>query len=224
MQYICAEMAQNMTEDQNPGLSGKFHWLHLGDQVNSENRYDSIIFETEHFVVLPSLGSLVTGWLLVLPKTPLCRIADLNNECRHEFEVLVHHCIDQAEREFGQAFVFEHGGNQGSKISCGVDQAHLHIVPLDFDLLRLAKQSTPQSCVSQDGLVFPYDICGRDEYWYVSDQKQTAAITVTEPQSQWFRKLIARQTGQDNKWNYKEYPFLDNIDQTLESVGVDGAR
>ena len=34
-------------------------------------RYDNTIFETKNFVVMPSLGSLVAGWLLVVPKTPL---------------------------------------------------------------------------------------------------------------------------------------------------------
>ena len=200
----------------------KFHWLFLGEQTGTRNRYDNAILETKHFVVLPSLGSLVAGWLLVVPKTPLGRIVDLNREFRQEFEALVSQSIDKVEREFGCAFLFEHGGNKGSKVSCGVDQAHLHIVPLEFNLLRLAEQSTQGPRITKDEFVLPYDICGRNEYWYVSDKKRTLAIAATEPKSQWFRKLIAHETGQSQKWDYKEHPFYDQIDKTLKVMGVDG--
>ena len=203
---------------------GKFHWLFLGEQTSTRNRYDNAIFETKNFVVMPSLGSLVAGWLLVVPKTPLGRIVDLNRELRQEFEVLVNQSIDKVEREFGRAFLFEHGGKNRSKISCGVDQAHLHIVPLEFNLLRLAEQTTQEPRVIKDEFVLPYDICGLNEYWYVSDKKRTLAITATEPKSQWFRKLIAHEIGQGQKWDYREHPFHSQIDRTLRVMGADGRR
>ncbi len=225
MWYVVVEMDQNMPKDltlvRSEENRNRFHWLFLGGQASAQNRYDSVISETEHFVVLPSLGSLVAGWLLLVPKFPLGRIADLKTEFRDELEALVEQCIDKVESGFGRAFLFEHGGNKGSKVSCGVDQAHLHIVPLEFDLLGLATQSTRQSWAFKNGFVLPYDICGGDEYWYVSDQKRTISIAATEPKSQWFRKLIAGQTGQSHKWDYNEYPFYDKIDQTLKVMGVD---
>ena len=34
----------------------------------SNNRYDNVIFESENFIAIPSLGSMIEGWLLVVPK------------------------------------------------------------------------------------------------------------------------------------------------------------
>ena len=226
MWYVILEMAQNMHDNLKKRHSaesrGKFHWLFLDGQTRVRSRYDAIILETENFAVVPSLGSLVAGWLIVVPKFPIARVADLRGDVHHEFELLVERCIEKVEGRFGQAFVFEHGGNKGSKVSCGVDQAHLHIVPLEFDLPHVAMQSTQEYWVAKDGFVLPYGVCGREEYWYISDQKRTIAITATEPQSQWFRKLIAAETGQSQKWDYNEHPFHDQIDMTLKVMGVDG--
>lgn len=226
MWYVVVEMAQNMSNNLETVPSavsrGKFHWLFLDEQAVARTRYDAIVAETDHFAVVPSLGSLVPGWLIVVPKFPLGRIADLDKDHRREFESLVARCIETVETEFGQTFIFEHGGNEGSKVSCGVDQAHLHIVPLDFDLITAALQSTCERSVTKDGFIFPYDICNRNEYWFVSDQKRTISIEASKPESQWFRKLIAQRTGQCGRWDYNEHPFHNHIDKTLKVMGVDG--
>jgi diadenosine tetraphosphate (Ap4A) HIT family hydrolase len=219
-------MAQNMHSDLNSkrsnASSGKFHWLFVGKRPDFSSTYNTIILETEHFAVVPSLGSLVAGWLIIVPKFPVARIADLGCEVRDEFEALVDRCLDKVEAEFGKAFVFEHGGKEGSRISCGVDQAHLHIVPLEFDLLNVAIRTTEGPSLSVDEFALPYDVCGPNEYWYVSNQKRTVAIAAAEAESQWFRKLIAQQTGQSQKWNYNEHPFHQHVDVTLKVLGVDG--
>lgn len=226
MWYALVEMAQNMQSDpkikRSSVTSGKFHWLFVGGQPDVHRRCNTIIAETENFAVVPSLGSLVAGWLIIVPKFPIGRVADLGYEVRDEFKNLVDRCIDKVESEFGQAFVFEHGGYAGSKVSCGVDQAHLHIVPLGFDLFDVAIRSAEEPWVAADEFALPYDLCDRSEYWYVSDQKRAVAIAAKEAKSQWFRKLIAQQTGQGQQWNYNEYPFNHHIDMTLKVLGVDG--
>ena len=200
----------------------KFHWLFLSEQNGSPNRYDTIIAETTNFAVVPSLGSLVPGWIMIVPKFPVPRIAALSVEVRQEFEALSKQCIERVSSNFDRVFVFEHGGDEGSKISCGVDQAHLHIVPLPFDLLDVALQSIDGCWIEQDKFVLPYNICGAREYWYVSDLNRTAMISASEPKSQLFRKLIALRTGQAQKWDYKKYPFEDHIEKTLKVMGADG--
>ena len=75
MWKVVVEVVQNMTgypmHERVGENHGKFHWLFLGEQTSTRNRYDRAILETRNFVVMPSLGSLVAGWLLVVPRTPL---------------------------------------------------------------------------------------------------------------------------------------------------------
>jgi len=218
-------VAQDMAGNPMPigsAYNNKFQWLFLGKTSRAPSSYDRPIWETDHFAVLPSLGSIVSGWLLIVPKFPVCRIADLNLGLREEFEELARKAVRAVERDFGQAYLFEHGGAFGSKVSCGVDQAHLHIVPLDFDLLGTALNSKSDPWNETGHLCFPYDVCGPEEYWYVSNQERTLFMAISEPESQWFRKLIAVQTGQAGNWDYKEHPFLENVDATRKAIGADG--
>ena len=202
--------------------NNRFRWLFLGKTKRAPNKHDLPIWETDHFAVLPSLGSIVTGWLLLVPKFPVSRIADIDFELREEFEELAQKAVKSVERYFGHAYLFEHGGTLGSKISCSVDQAHLHIVPLDFNLLRAALKSKPGPWNETNQLKFPYDVCGSEEYWYVSDQKQTLSMVISDPESQWFRKLIADQTGHSGKWDYRLHRFLENVEETRKAIGADG--
>jgi diadenosine tetraphosphate (Ap4A) HIT family hydrolase len=202
--------------------SGKFHWLFLGNSRSERPKHDSVIAETTNFVALPSLGSLVDGWVLVLPKFPVTRIADVSDSYQSEFENLVDHCVELVEAKFGAATLFEHGGYAGSKIACGVDQAHIHIVPLPFDLLQLAKAKSNSAPSFHKEHFLPYQVNHEGEYWYVSDQKQALIMDAVDGESQWFRKLIANATSQEDKWNYKKFPFHDRIDRTLATLRANG--
>lgn len=226
MWYAALQMPQNTTESMMPDHTthgrNKFEWLFLGEASRITHSYDRPIWETDHFAVLPSLGSIVSGWLLIVPKFPVCQIADVDSCLRDEFEALAHKTIRSVERDFGRAYLFEHGGSSGSKISCGVDQAHLHIVPLDFDLVDMALTSKPGSWDEVDQLSFPYDLCDPDEYWYVSNQERTMTMAISDPQSQWFRKLIATKTGHPERWDYNQHPFFENIEKTRKAIGANG--
>ena len=95
--------------------SNKFQWLFLQPDSRALSSHDRPIWETEHFAVLPSLGSIVPGWLLVVPKFPVCRIADVDPVLRQEFEDLALKAALSVERDFGQVYLFEHQGNRVKK-------------------------------------------------------------------------------------------------------------
>lgn len=222
------KMARNMAKipmHQSSSIeSSKFHWLVLGDESEKRPSHDLPIWETKNFVVLPSLGSLVPGWLLVVPKTPVCRIADIDPTTRNEFEELVSKVKRAVEGRYDDAYLFEHGGFSGSPISCGVDQAHLHIAPLPFDLLEAARhtlEGEDQWTLSNQNKM-PYDFCGDEEYWYVSSAKRSLYEKVVSPESQRFRKLIAFHLGCAEMWDYKKHHCLENIQETVEAMGLHG--
>src|SRR3546814_11048949 len=56
--------------------------------------------------------------------------SDLNS-----FWQFVDRAVDVVERTYGRAVIFEHGSvDAESMTSCGTAHAHLHIVPLSFEL------------------------------------------------------------------------------------------
>jgi len=109
------EAAQLMTDKQKNIRSedraqSKFHWLFTGYLNKDRQPCDTPILETDNFVVLPSLGSIVPGWLLIVPKSPTNRIADIDPATRIEFEDLVERSKRLVEARYGACYLFENGG------------------------------------------------------------------------------------------------------------------
>ena len=200
----------------------KFHWLFLSEECGHRNSYDTPIKETENFVVLPSLGSIVSGWLLIVPKFPVARIADIPECHRLEFLHLTENVRNDVEVNFTQSFIFEHGGFKGSPVSCGVDQAHLHVVPLEFDLLEIAQDRDDVNWQPVVGTKLPTEIESNLEYLFVASNEHAIFSEVTRPSSQWFRKLIANQVGCPGEWDYRYNHFNENIKKTVQTLGIHG--
>jgi ATP adenylyltransferase len=136
--------------------------------------------------------------------------------------------IDAVGRELAspgrQIYCFEHGARfAGSLTGCGVDQAHLHIVPLPFDLIgaviRRMDSSIDWSPPRRE--TSPVDRMPRDRdyvaLWRLAD-RTTMIGTVVTPISQWVRRVIAAELGLEAEWDYRIHPHVDNVVQTLEML------
>jgi len=200
----------------------KFHWLFLPGQRSTKALYDNLIEETPNFAVLPTKGSIVPGWVLVVPKFATPRMADVPQSMLAELEELVNHITRKIETKFGTTYTFEHGGLKGSPVSCGVDQAHLHIAPVNFDLLEAAQVETAGGWIHTGADRVPQGECADGEYWFVSSGEAAVYKTIDCPSPQFFRKIIARETGNADHWDYRGNDFIDNVSVTLKAMGANG--
>lgn len=200
----------------------KFHWLVLPGPRRSNAVYDTVVDETDNFVVLPTKGSIVPGWLLIVPKMPVTRIADLPEKTQDELEALLDRVSSRLRLHFDEPYVFEHGGFSGSQVSCGVDQAHLHVVALGFDLVEAVEEYSPNGWISTDHSTIPSREIGNEEYWFVSSRTVSKYKKVDTPCSQLFRKIIAKATGVPEFWNYKSKDFTSNVIETITAMSANG--
>ncbi|WP_195820670.1 HIT family protein [Roseobacter sp. MH60115] len=215
-------MAAMDLKDTQPDSGNKFHWLFLQGQSSTTAIYDTVVEETQNFAVLPTKGSIVPGWVLVVPKFPTPRIADVPEELHAELGALVQRVSGKLESAFGNTYTFEHGGLKGSKISCGVDQAHLHIAALDFDLVQAAMSETAGSWIDASSAIFPSAELAEGEYWFVSAGDTAKFKTVDKPCSQFFRRIIARKAGHSGLWDYRSEDFMENVTSTIKAMGANG--
>ena len=81
--------------------NSKFSWLFLPGSGGARARYDQVVTETANFVVLPSLGSIVPGWLLLIPKFPIARLADMEKHYHQEFNNTLFTAQKIVEAQFG---------------------------------------------------------------------------------------------------------------------------
>src|SRR3954469_4672155 len=91
--------------------------------------WDTPIFESKSFIAVPSVGALVPGWLLVVPRLEILSFVQLSRALFPEFEEFVAEVAKTLEPNYGPVSLFEHGASKKtSAVGCGVDYAHLHLV------------------------------------------------------------------------------------------------
>lgn len=180
--------------------------------------YDAVLQESEHFVCVPSLGSIVQGWVLVTPKQARLNMAQLSEPEREELPCFYEHVRSKVEEAFGRTCAFEHGAQAiGSATGCGVDQAHLHIVPISFEALLEDVRARASWNASAFRLPAQGNF-GTREYLWISDSDRSYVAYPTEPVSQFFRRAVARVAGLADSWDYRANPFDEHIAETKRAL------
>lgn len=177
-----------------------------------------------HFSVA-SIGPLVEGWSLVVPREHCLSLSSLYRT--QPFKSFVRQTVERVEAQYGQTLVFEHGANRaGSPTSCGTDHAHLHVVPTSIRLESLALNSDLRPWIR----VRAEDICdltGDSEYLFVCenplDKEAVGLLHILQsPISQFFRKLIAAHLGEMDVCDYKIHLQLNVAERASQRLAVVG--
>lgn len=185
------------------------------------------LLESQHFVAIPSLGALVEGWLLIVPKEHVLSVATLSDTRVEEMAALKQDVCDMVGREYGSVCVFEHGPASACRqTGCGVDHAHVHVVPLDVDLREVAERFLPHGVAFQAGTIQDCRSAAARgaDYLYLEQPTGAGLVAVHDHfGSQVFRKAIAEVCGTPEAYNWRDHPQLRNVAATIERLGVRGA-
>ena len=191
---------------------------HLCDSAGAGDAW-RVLFEDDLFVAVPSVGALVPGWLLVVPRDHTVNLASMGpKNVAHMWE-FIDGFKERWATEFGRLVAFEHGAaTEGRPAGCGVDHAHLHIVPCaEIDLVAAARRRliglrwAPVMGVSA---LFPAVADGMD-YLYLRDDAEELAAVESEIQSQALRQVLAEELGSPTTFNWREHPNLDVVRATI---------
>jgi ATP adenylyltransferase len=175
----------------------------------SQHLWDTPIFESESFVSVPSVGALIEGWLLVVPKMPSPCLAHLSSSAFSELESFLAEIVPIVESSYGPITIFEHGSTvTTSPIGCGVDHAHLHLVPAKCDLQAGAQRMASNIRWSGISSFKALRDQAHDGYWFVqqpygSGNCNVGICTDSAPPSQLFRKVIATNLGRPEAFDWK---------------------
>lgn len=194
-------------------MSNRFRWL-TEDSGPSVALWDVDLTENLPFATVPSRGSIVDGWLLTLPRFAAINIAALTRDERRALMEQARYTAAAVSDGFRQTTFFEHGPvRSGTPTGCGVDHAHLHSVPLSFDLLALLPADMGWR---QMGAVDPWMTLGARDYLLVGRDDTWMACEPEVPVSQFFRRQIAEVETAGYGWNHNEHPWTDNIRRTID--------
>ena len=186
----------------------------IGDKTN-----DRILFETKNFVVVPSVGQIVEGYLLIMPKKHYISISNLDYELFDELEAVYSETRDILEKNYSKPIFFEHGVCRAEYYfnGCCVDHAHIHAVPAPVNVSESLKNEfryTKIEKVSDLGQI------ARDKnYLFVDDfSRNMYAYEANEVRSQHIRYLIADLLGVPEKGDWTLYPGEKEMIATINKL------
>ena len=188
--------------------------------------YNQPLLSTPNFVVLPSIGALVPGWVLVAPKKHFLSVASIPYRFRQELGGLLKRATGIVEQGFGATVQFEHGpATHNSQIGCGLDHAHIHVVPIGFDLVDTAR-SDPTIAWSKLGSGFHEIQTQGNDYLAITNQVSSWIGHPIAPVSQYFRKLVALKLGIPDQFDYNKFSHIENVRITAQTLlklsGIEG--
>ncbi len=192
------------------------------DNNPKQNAWDKPLYETENFFTVPSLGSLVEGWVLIFSKDHYLSLSQLSSELIDELNTFRNDVKIKLRKEFGEITSFEHGPcNEKTVLGCGVDHFHLHLVPLKgLNLLRLSKDF--DSSMSWNSISRIQDLKNiNDENGYLYLELPNGQKFYTSGRtagSQFFRKVIAHELKVSDKYDWKSNPMIKNIERTIKKI------
>lgn len=180
------------------------------------------LFETEDFTVIPSLGALVEGWLLVVPKRHALSSGALSGNLADKLFSLTRKVRDIVLATYGSACIFEHGAvASGRAVGCGVDHAHIHVAPVGFDLAAAASPLLPlgsgwREAKMPDAAQSAFR--RRADYLYVEQDGRAQIAEASDFGSQLFRRAIAAKLGSSAEYNWREFPQISTVALTVDKL------
>lgn len=182
-----------------------------------------IITETENFVVIPSIGQIMEGYLLIVAKTHRASMGCLSNGEIKELKELMGRTRLLLTRTYGKPLFFEHGVVDGIESGgCGISHAHIHAVPLadEVDLLPVIQQSFTGCSIHSLAALTQKASHGRP-YLFYEDQQGNRYLfdlhATTGIPSQYLRRAIASKLG-SMEWDWRSFGRENKLLATLTKL------
>lgn len=177
---------------------------------------NTIIEETEYFYILPTLGSLVDGYILIVTKRHINSMSELNENELIEYKNIIEKYQNLFKKIYNKTpIVFEHGTpEQNSEMKANsVTHAHTHIVNINFSDEKEILEKYNFKEIND----FKEINKNMNYIKYIFNNK--IYITYNFPSvSQLMRILIAEELNYKDKFDWKKERFDENIISTIERI------
>lgn len=178
-----------------------------------------ILCRSQHFVLLPSLGQIVEGHLLIVPTTHDTALADLTLSSAEELSELRRFVRRAMAETYGSIIFFEHGVRGKQAGGCGIDHAHLHAVPFALSREPIEELKNRHQLKSVGGISeISRRVAPDSPYLYFEQTNgQAWACEIDFVPSQYLRKCVAESLG-TKSWDWRECGREEALITSLERL------
>lgn len=193
----------------------------------SSKKFDEsnkIIYESTNFVVMPTVGQFIKGYLLIIPRKHVMSMAELSPELQKEFMSVLNdiNFILKLTYPINDILVWENGTGAGGigKAKNSIVHSHVHIAPSRLTAKSIQEFSKfPLTKITYEDL----PLYGKHSYllikgvttreWWINDNPDLYIPR------QYVRQLIAEEYGfSGNTWNWRTNPFIYLIKSTCKDI------
>ena len=174
--------------------------------------YNARLASSARFVVLPALGPLMKGHVLVVSRDHAPSLASLGADAILEFERLVKKVRRLYLQLGGDLLEAEHGAVLAQSGGGCIVHAHVNLLPRAGQFYNILKGVLPHLNVSLPltnlaSVVQPYILLKAADGMSVHD--------ASAAQSQLIRRVLCRHFGRADDWDWAVFPRLDVVEQTI---------
>ena len=195
------------------------HGLQASCRYCDIDQHEPTVHASEALTAVPSVGSLLEGWIIAFPRQHVLALSELSPTQWAAYLSELKEVRAAVSDRYGETVLFEHGSAGSARLAgCGVDHAHMHIVPIDLDIRSAL--ATMNDVVDElewthaDGQV--PNKAGQD-YLYVEDRSGAWVAYSDSLPGQTVRRAIARAVGA-REWDWKANPNRELMANTLSRM------
>jgi diadenosine tetraphosphate (Ap4A) HIT family hydrolase len=193
----------------------------LAHLIGSREYVRRVTLESDAFAVIPSIGPLVRGHVLLCPKMHFKSFAQIPSTLEAEFDGMKKRLSSLLRRTYGRrVHCFEHGSAKKARQPlCTVEHAHIHFVPTDVEIWPDIENKFEWHAQKDIGTLT--EIVGEMEYlWYESPEGLSVVTSGIEGtfESQYLRKVFAKAVGLDDAWNWRDFPRSEVVTETYATM------
>lgn len=190
-----------------------------GKKCGIQNR---CVIETTNFACVPSVGSFVPGYVLVIPRKHFLSYLGMPDsylfECQKIIKILETHFHNCYHSSY---ILYEHGaGDENNPGGTSVVHAHLHLLPCNTEIISQCPEYQFISFTSFFETVEYYRKNGHNKpYLLFRDCNATWSLSLSNNiPSQFFRKRVCDILGTPGMGDWKVFPFIENIQKTIANA------
>lgn len=184
--------------------------------------WDKPIFKSSNFVSFPSVGALVPGYMLVLPRQCELSMAQIKTRFVPELIEFTYKVAFHVQKCFGpNVVIYEHGPKAchivDDSCSACIDHAHFHVVPIpNIPLKTHVFDKLPKSTTILPTTMSRLQLYSLHNYLYLEYPLGHGWVFINERfPSQLIRGVIAELIGIPDEFNWRKHPQFDNLTKTI---------
>ncbi len=188
------------------------------DHDLSSEPTNEILYSGRFHYVICGLGAWVPGYILLVTHRHFDNFSLAPDESQSEFHSLFSSIEQLLLSVFGEVTIFEHGAI-GDKQRAGgcINHAHVHFIARNVDLCRDLSQQFRPIAIRNGGSSSRHLPQQKTPYLYVKQKDEEARIFLVDRPlaTQFLRQKVASKIRMREYWDYKLYPFNENIIKTI---------